>query len=151
MKGRGEGWVAAQALLFLVYLVAPPLFQWPWPLRLLGAVVGIPLLLIGAIFAGFGVTTLGRALSPFPKPKDDGVLITEGIYGCVRHPIYGGLTMAAVGFALLTGSLGRLAAALLLFAFFAAKSEVEERWLRARYPAYAAYRARVRRMLPGLW
>lgn len=151
MTGRGEGWVVAQGALLLAYLVVPSLGVWPWPVRLLASLVGVPLLVVGAVFVGYGLTGLGRSLSPFPKPKEDGNLVTDGIYGCVRHPIYGGLVMAAVGFALITGSIGRLLLAALLLGFFAAKSDVEERWLRERYPDYADYQARVRRMLPGIW
>jgi protein-S-isoprenylcysteine O-methyltransferase Ste14 len=151
MGGRGEGWVIAQGVLFLAYLFAPAFVSWPWPLRLAAAVVGLPVLVVGAVFLGYGLAGLGPALSPFPKPKADGKLVTDGIYGCVRHPIYGGLVMVAIGFALITGSIGRIVLAGALLGFFAAKSDVEERWLRQRYPDYADYQKRVRRMLPGLW
>jgi protein-S-isoprenylcysteine O-methyltransferase Ste14 len=117
----------------------------------LGWAVGLPVLTVGLIFVGYGVAALGKSLSPFPRPTTEGTLVTEGIYGCVRHPIYGGLSMAALGFALLSGSLGRVLMALALFGFFAAKSGVEEAWLVERYPDYPSYQARVRRMLPGIW
>ncbi|GIW06728.1 MAG: hypothetical protein KatS3mg060_1533 [Dehalococcoidia bacterium] len=151
MSGRGEAWVVAQGLLFLAYLLAPRLGTWGWPLRVIGALIGAPLLLTGLIFVGYGIRGLGKALSPFPVPNQDGALVTEGIYGCVRHPIYGGIVMASLGFALITGSLGRLLLSFALLGFFAAKSDVEEAWLVERYPDYPSYQARVRRMLPGIW
>lgn len=143
--------MAAQAVLFAGYLLAPRLGGWNWPLRLLGWVVGLPLLITGLVFAGYGLAGLGPALSPFPRPKSGGALVTGGIYGCVRHPIYGGVVMAALGFALLSGSLGRMLMALALLGFFAGKSGKEEEWLVEQYPDYPSYQATVRRMLPGIW
>ena len=151
MNTRGEAWVLVQGLLFLAYLFTPRVASWGWPIRVLGWAVGLPVLTVGLIFVGYGVAALGKSLSPFPRPTTEGTLVTEGIYGCVRHPIYGGLSMAALGFALLSGSLGRVLMALALFGFFAAKSGVEEAWLVERYPDYPSYQARVRRILPGIW
>ncbi|GIW11283.1 MAG: hypothetical protein KatS3mg061_2340 [Dehalococcoidia bacterium] len=151
-EARGEAWVLAQGGLLVGYLLAPRLGgRWPWPLRLVGLALGLPLLATGLTFLGFGLVALRGSLTPFPRPRPGAPLVTSGIYGCVRHPIYGGIVMAAVGAALALGSLSRLLLALVLLGFFGAKSEVEERWLLAQHPEYAAYRARVRRMLPGLW
>jgi len=40
---------------------------------------------------------------------------------------------------------------LVALGFFDLKSRREERWLEERYPGYAAYRARTRRLIPGLY
>src|SRR4051812_30044565 len=94
---RGEGWVGAQSLLILLFLVAPGLrSDWSPALRVLGAIVGLPLLITGGVFGWYGVKTLGSSLTPFPRPKADSELITGGIYACVRHPIYTGLIASAV-------------------------------------------------------
>jgi protein-S-isoprenylcysteine O-methyltransferase Ste14 len=69
----------------------------------------------------------------------------------VRHPIYGGLVLAATGWALLTAAVPALVGAALLLAFFRLKSGREEVWLRDRYPGYAAYAARTRRLIPFLY
>jgi protein-S-isoprenylcysteine O-methyltransferase Ste14 len=139
-------------LLLAAYLFAPPIGgRWPLPLRILGWIAGPALVATGVTFFTYGVVQLGSALSPFPKPNARGTLRTGGIYGCVRHPIYGGLVMAAAGLGLTLGSTSRLALAPALLAFFGAKSAVEEQWLVERYPDYPSYQARVRRILPGLW
>ncbi len=149
---RGEGWVALQAVFGLGYVVAPAVGpEWPFWLRLIAAPVGLLIFITGVVFGGYGLAGLGSSLSPFPRPKDDSHLVTAGIYGCVRHPVYGGLTMGAFGLALMLGSTSRLLAALALFGFFNLKASVEERWLNERYPGYAEYQRTVRRLLPGLW
>jgi protein-S-isoprenylcysteine O-methyltransferase Ste14 len=77
--------------------------------------------------------------------------VETGAYRLVRHPIYGGLVAASLGWGLLTASAPALAGAAVLLAFFRLKSAREEAWLVARYPGYAAYRGRTRRMLPFLY
>ena len=74
-----------------------------------------------------------------------------GVYGLARHPIYGGLIAGALGWALLTNSLLCLVLALGLWMLFEVKSRREESQLLARFPAYAAYRQRVRKFLPWLY
>jgi protein-S-isoprenylcysteine O-methyltransferase Ste14 len=69
-------------------------------------------------------------------------LRTDGLYGVVRHPIYLGLLLMAAGFSLATTPWGLLVTALLAVVLDL-KRRVEERWLDATYPQYAAYRAAV--------
>jgi protein-S-isoprenylcysteine O-methyltransferase Ste14 len=79
------------------------------------------------------------------------VLISDGIYRRLRHPIYAGLILLALGWSLLTASV----LALVLTGAFAVlldlKARREEVWLRDRFPGYAAYAARTRRFVPGLY
>ncbi len=49
--------------------------------------------------------------------------------GCVRHPIYGGLVLASLGWGLLTASPATIGAAIVLLGFFELKSRREEAWL----------------------
>ena len=48
---------------------------------------------------------LGTALTPTPVPQEGAALRTSGIYAVVRHPIYVGILVAALGFALAVGSI----------------------------------------------
>jgi protein-S-isoprenylcysteine O-methyltransferase Ste14 len=151
---RGEWYFVVQLLLFALILLAPlapgqP--GWPsalsWPARALGLLLG----LAGLALAAAGLLGLGSNLSVLPHPKDDAELVQGGVYGLARHPIYGGLIVGAVGWALLTNSLLALGLALVLLLFFEIKSRREERQLLARFPAYAAYRRRVRKFFPCLY
>ncbi len=150
MGKRGEGWVLLQLILFLL-IAAAPLMVKPYPSRPWLRVLGAAVLLAGAGLAMLGLRALGPSVSVFPKPADNGQLVTTGLYGIVRHPIYAGLIIGAIGWALLTDTLLGLALAILLFLFFDVKSRREERWLRQKYPGYGAYQARVRKLIPWLY
>lgn len=149
---RGEGWFAIQVVL-LVLLAAAGLVgpAWDGPARGATVAAGVGLMVLGGALAGRGALDLRDALTPFPQPRDGASLVDTGAYRLVRHPIYGGLVIGAAGYGLATASPLAVAGGLVLLAFFRLKSAREEAWLERRYPAYAAYRARTRRMLPGLY
>ncbi|MGE3270224.1 MAG: isoprenylcysteine carboxylmethyltransferase family protein [Chloroflexota bacterium] len=149
---RGGAWVIAQfplgGLAFLAAWIGPKLPEWTQgAARIIGAV----LLAGGGLLFVAGVARLGRNLTPFPKPRADGELVQTGVYAVVRHPLYGGGVIAMLGWALLNGRWAGLVAAILLGIFFDAKATREEHWLAARYPAYPAYRKRVRKLIPLIW
>lgn len=149
---RGDGWVVAQALLLAGVLVAGLTGPaWDGVTLWLAIPAGAILLALGALLALVGLRGLGSSLTPFPRPRRRGELVAHGIYGMVRHPIYGGLMLAAPGWALLTASVAALALALALIVFLALKARHEEKLLTARFPDYGEYRRRVRRrFLPWL-
>lgn len=150
---RGGGWVGLQVVFFCAavatgVLGAPrPAAARPWLAALGGAAVlaGSGLLLSGSV-------GLGRQLTPFPKPISDGALKRNGVYGMVRHPIYGGVLVMILGWSLLSSPLVLLPLGLAA-AFLDAKSRREEAWLMELHPEdYAAYQSQVpRRFLPWLW
>ena len=72
------------------------------------------------------------------------------MYRFVRHPMYGGVIVMAVGWSLATSPLA-LPAALGLGVFLELKSRREEAWLQERYPGYEGYRRRTRwKFVPGV-
>jgi protein-S-isoprenylcysteine O-methyltransferase Ste14 len=148
---RGEGWVAIQAIL-LVAVAACGLLgpSWSGAIRVATSVVGGVLMAGGMLLAARGLRDLHDALTPLPYPRDDAELVETGVYGLVRHPIYGGLVLASIGWGLLTASPVALGAAVVLLGFFELKSRREEAWLERRFSAYAAYRARTRRLIPWI-
>lgn len=152
---RGEGWVLGQfVLLGLVAMLSFPYLGSllpDTPLRWVVLASGLAELLIGGWALVRGFVDLGRSLTPLPRPRADAEMIERGIYRRVRHPIYGGLILVAVGWATLTGSPPAMTAAVALGVFMDAKARREEAWLMAHYPGYAAYRARTNRFLPGVY
>ena len=149
---RGEGWVAIQGVLLVLVAAAGWSLgpDWSGPARIVGVVFGIALIAGGAVLAVRAVADLGRAMTPLPRPRDGAELVETGVYALVRHPIYGGLMLAAFGWAVAKASLVAVILAAALAAFLQLKSMREERWLDLRYPGYAAYRARTRRFIPWL-
>lgn len=103
---------------------------------------------LGGLLAGAGMFRLGANLTALPHPKDDAVMVETGPYRLVRHPIYSGGILAALGWGLWVHGWLTLGYSLLLFLFFDLKSRREERWLSDQFPGYAAYRQRVRKLVP---
>lgn len=150
---RGEGWVVIQ--LVLLWLVVALGFggggAWAREARSVTTVVGVLAGLAGLALATKGLLDLRRALTPLPRPREDAELVETGVYGLVRHPIYGGIVIASAGWALFAASPAALAMTGVLLVFFRLKSGREEAWLRERYAGYADYAGRTRRMLPYLY
>ena len=117
----------------------------------LGSAGGWTLVAAAAACGLAGTLTLGRHLTPFPKPSADTPLVQHGIYRLVRHPLYTAVVSAAVGWSLLRSSGPALLTSLVLAVFLDAKARHEERWLRRQFPEYAAYQQRVRRFVPWVY
>ena len=149
---RGEGWVVAQSVLGLAVVLTGLLGPgWPEGRRLALAVTGVLIGAAGLALFMLGVRALGSSLTPFPRPADGATLREHGVYRRVRHPIYGGVLLLALGWSLAFSPLA-LGATALLWILLDLKSRHEESMLVERYPAYEAYRERVRgRFLPRLF
>lgn len=150
MGQRGEGWVIAQGIL-LVLIALTPQNTSPWLGHRLFMLLGVLLLGMGLLLLLWSVVELGRNITPFPRPIPGGQLVTTGVYGLVRHPLYGGLILAYLGFSLLTTSLLRIILTLVLLIFFDAKARYEEAWLEDVYFEYAAYRQQVKKFIPWVY
>ncbi len=146
---RGVGWVVLQSLMFVV-LAACALLGPGWPEAAESGLraAGIGLEACGAVLFALGVRGLGSAFTPFPLPLEHAVLRRDGIYSQVRHPVYGGIVVFALGVSLWRSPLVLVPTALLA-GLFELKSRREELWLAERYPEYPDYRAATpRRFVP---
>ena len=149
---RGEGWFLLQLVLFGAIAVsgAAGLAWGGWPAAV-GIASGGVLIGCGGILSLRGVLDLRENLTPFPRPLEGARLVESGAYRLVRHPIYGGLVLGALGWGLVRASPLTLAGALLLAGFFDLKSRREEIWLSERYENYPTYRRRTHRLLPWIY
>lgn len=147
MGQRGEIWVVVQAILLMLLVIVPSdEFHGTYTKVLIW--VGWFFIVLGSLLLAWSALSLGRSLTPLPKPVPNGELITNGPYRLVRHPIYLGALLACLGFALATQSLVRLGITFVFFIFFDLKARHEERWLVERYPEYAYYKDRVKKLIP---
>jgi protein-S-isoprenylcysteine O-methyltransferase Ste14 len=149
---RGGWWVLAQVPVMLGAFVVPLAWgaasiDFANAIQIAGAV----LTALGIVLAIAGLVALGSALTPFPRPLAHARLRQSGVYGWVRHPIYGGLIVATFGWAVAWLSLPGLLFGLVVLLFFDRKSAFEERLLRRRFPEYATYALRVRKLLPWIY
>ncbi len=149
---RGEGWVALQGVLLIAIIGAGFLGSvWSGPALMVGAIAGTGSIVLRVGLVVAGILGLRRQLTAFPRPVPGGRLIEDGVFGLVRHPMYGGGVIAALGWGFAMASPMALAGALALGVFFDLKSGREEAWLDERFTGYAAYRRRTRRLIPWLY
>ncbi|MGL5060363.1 MAG: methyltransferase family protein [Microcoleus sp.] len=155
-NSRGEYLVLLQGLLLTVFIILP-VYQPPGLKIESTQLIYVTWILASAIGLGAvillvkGLIDLGKNLTPLPYPREDGELIQTGIYGIVRHPLYGGLILAAFGWTIWRISLSHLVATAILLIFFDIKARREENWLSEKYPEYLEYRQRVKKLIPGIY
>jgi protein-S-isoprenylcysteine O-methyltransferase Ste14 len=147
---RGGLWVLGQSVLLCVVIAGGLLCRDQWHSLAL-TLCGAGLLLIGAGCGLAGAASLGRNLTPFPKPFLSTRLVQTGIYALIRHPLYTAVFCGSVGWALVWQSWPALLAALALAPLFDAKARQEERWLRQQFPEYSSYEQQVRRFIPWVY
>ena len=120
-----------------------------WPNTLALGVVCDCIVLAGAAITVWARITLGRNWSAEVTFKQDHELIESGPYALVRHPIYTGLILMALGTAI---SYGRAIGFALLIGLCGGvwwKAREEERIMCEHFPdAYAGYRTRVHAIIP---
>lgn len=123
---------------------------WPGDASWVRRVAGLLIAIAGQFLFVPGLAALHHSLTPFPKPLEHGRLEVGGVYGRVRHPIYGGLILLGLGWSIITSPLA-LVLTVALVPVLEVKSRLEESMLEQRFPGYAAYRSRVRwRFVPGV-
>lgn len=147
---RGGLWVLGQGALLGVVVAGGILYCHQWQ-SLAFTLSGVLLLLVAAGIGLAGTVSLGRNLTPFPKPSESTQLVQSGVYRFMRHPLYTAVFCGSVGWALVWQSWPALVAALALAPLFDAKARAEERWLRQRFAEYAGYEQRVRRFVPWIY
>lgn len=86
-----------------------------------------------------------------PVPRAGGQLVQQGPYRWVRHPMYTAVFLCALGCLWARPTIAVTLAATALVVVLATKAALEERWMRSVHPDYAAYQARTRRFVPGLY
>jgi len=59
------------------------------------SVVSLTSLFLGIVILGFSALALGKSLTAHPMPSKNAVLVTDGLYRYVKHPIYSGLILSA--------------------------------------------------------
>jgi len=79
-------------------------------------------------------------------------VVSTGVYGFVRHPMYLGAILHLIGAPLLLGSLYGVVAGAALLLLLAGRIIGEEKMLVNELEGYAEYRKKVRyRLIPYVW
>ena len=142
---------------FIAWIALMPLdarrYHWTPTLPVIVSIVGGILLAMAWIFLMRSFTD-NTFLSPLVRVQTEREhhVVSTGVYGVVRHPMYLGAILMFVGAPLLTGSACALAIGLLLALLLAVRIRDEEALLVRDLPGYDDYRRRVRyRLVPRVW
>ena len=105
------------------------------------------LMIAGVGLAVWGVRHLDRSFSVVPQAR---AVVTTGPYRFVRHPLYAGELLAAVGLVLLVGSLAGVVMWVVLALLQLFRARQEEAVLAAHLAGYPAYANRTGQFFPRL-
>lgn len=124
-----------------------PLLHGPTPAARL-QVTAYVLVLAGLTWSVWALRWLGRNFSIIPQARG---VAQDGPYRWVRHPLYAGEIVSALGVTLTAWSVSAAAAWVLLCVLQAYRARSEEQVLLGNLPGYRAYRARTAALIPGIF
>jgi protein-S-isoprenylcysteine O-methyltransferase Ste14 len=114
--------------------------------------LGVALYAVGGALRIWPVYVLGNRFSGLVAIQPGHTLVTDGIYGIIRHPSYLGALIYFLGWGLAFRSGVGVLLTLLMFLPLLARIHAEERLLREQFgDEYAAYCARTSRLIPRLY
>ncbi len=156
---RAESRPAQKLILFFAVILSLALVILPGLDHRFGwSVVPVPLVLLGdlGVVAGMSITFFvfraNTHAAATVKVEENQQVISTGLYGIVRHPMYFGALVLFIATPLALGSFWTILVVPLLFAVLALRLLDEERFLRANLPGYTAYCQKVRfHLIPSLW
>lgn len=100
---RGELWMAAIVGIYSMILYGvPSLLSWLMQLSALGYTGA------GVYMVAISIWQLKDNNSPYIIPSRGNQLVNTGVYESVRHPMYGGLILTAVGLSVMSNSVEKL-------------------------------------------
>jgi protein-S-isoprenylcysteine O-methyltransferase Ste14 len=114
--------------------------------------LGVFLYVAGGALRIWPVFVLGRRFSGLVAIQPGHELVTEGIYGVIRHPSYLGMIILMLGWALAFRSIPGVILAALIIPPLLARIRSEEALLRSQFgDQYDAYCRRTSRLIPGIY
>jgi protein-S-isoprenylcysteine O-methyltransferase Ste14 len=151
---RGRATASSQSVTAHVAAVAATMMPFAFPL-LRGAAAGTgaqltsdALLVAGTTWSVWALRSLGRNLSVLAQARG---LADRGPYRWVRHPLYTGELVSALGLAIAAGTLAAAVAWVVLCLLQGYRAVREEQVLLRALPGYPSYRSRTAALLPGLF
>ena len=107
-------------------------------------------LFLGFVILALSALALGKSLTAHPIPGKNAVLVTDGLYKFVKHPIYSGLILAAFGLTITGGFFPHVIFFVALVLLLNYKASFEEKLLASTYAGYAEYAKKTGRFIPRL-
>ena len=115
-------------------------------------VLRIPGIIVGIIMIGFGIylDLSAKLKSKLFKRIEENKLITDGVYGITRNPVYSGSFLACVGAVIIANNLLLLIVPVICYIYMTVfLINTEEKWLKDLYgQEYVDYCKKVNRCIP---
>lgn len=113
---------------------------------------GVLLFAVGGALRLWPVFILGNRFSGLVAIQPGHRLVTDSIYGVIRHPSYLGFLVSTLGWVLAFRSVAGVLLVALMVPPLIARMDAEESLLHDEFGSeYEAYRARTARLIPGLY
>ena len=112
--------------------------------------ISLTSMFLGFVILAFSALALGKSLTAHPMPSKNGVLVTDGLYRYVKHPIYSGLVLLAFGLTIAGGFFPHTLFLIALLLLLNYKASFEEKLLASTYAGYAEYSKNTGRFIPRL-
>jgi protein-S-isoprenylcysteine O-methyltransferase Ste14 len=139
----------SEALLVLLYFNVDFWFRSPFSWHQILSWVFLSLSIVVALSGFFGLIKYGKPIKNFENTT---LLVTRGIYGYIRHPLYTGLMFLDIGILLKDVSLKSFIPFFISLVFLVAASKVEEQENLAKFgQAYDNYRKATKNYLPFIF
>jgi len=137
----------------LIWLASPVLSFAEYSLSVGPLVAGVFCYAVGLWLFYRSHADLGTNWSITLEVREQHRLITQGVYHRVRHPMYSALALYSVGHALVIPNWVAGPSNIVAFAIlFALRVRAEEQMMSDAFgDEYAAYAARTKRLVPGVW
>lgn len=142
---------------FILWFIIMPLdaerYLWTPNFPITLEIVGF-LLLMGSAFLMFRSYKDNSFVSPLVRIQSDRgqKVVSTGVYGFVRHPMYLGGIMLFLGAPLLLGSVYGLIMGIFLTTIFIARITGEEKMLTQELEGYTEYKTKIKyRLIPYIW
>ena len=152
-QGEQRQVVSLSALMFLAGFVLAGLnFRFGWPLLPFGVSCAAALIFLLSYLMYAEVMRENAYLSRVVEVQEGQTVISDGLYGIVRHPMYSATVLMFLALPLILGSLPAFAVFLFYIPLIAKRIRGEEELLRAELPGYSEYCRKVKyKLIPFIW
>lgn len=146
IPNKDLAFVSIQLLLFMGYVL--PISFFPIHLNIYIQLLSLAIASLGLFEVVLSIIQLNSSLTPFPTPKENASLITNGIFKYIRHPIYSGIILMTLFYGIYCENFYKILIGILLFIVFYFKSNYEENLLKSKFVSYSNYMSKTKKFIP---
>lgn len=143
-KLKGKFLLTTQ-LILMASVFYPPM---PKSRNFMLLLIGILIFLLASLLFVLAKKDLKNGFTPIPEPKNGALLITEGIYGLIRHPMYLAFILFSTSFCLIKESIFLILTTVSLVIILNLKYRYEDSLLKIKWASAAKYQENIPALIP---